>query len=128
MGKYEKNPTAAELEILHILWIRHPRTVKDVHDLISSQKDVGYTTTLKIMQNMTAKGMLSREADGRGHVYSPLLNKEDTQNKLTNSFLKATFGGSAGNLVMQVLGNHKTTLDELNRIKQLINEIEKNKK
>ncbi|MBN2520439.1 MAG: BlaI/MecI/CopY family transcriptional regulator [Bacteroidales bacterium] len=125
MSKPDKNPTPAELEILLVLWEESPRTVKEVHEILSSKKDVGYTTTLKIMQNMNAKGMLNRKMEGRGHVYFPVLKKEETQEKLVNRFLNTTFEGSASKLVMQVLGNHQTSSEELQKIKDLINQIEK---
>ena len=126
MRTNDQDPTGAELEILHILWEKYPRSVKEVHDILACKKDVGYTTTLKIMQNMLAKRIVTRENKGRGHVYSPNIKKSETQQKLVNRFLKATFEGSAGSLVMQVLGNHKPSTDELNKIKEIIKQIEKN--
>lgn len=120
-------PTAAELEILQILWKHKSATVRFVHEKINQKKDVGYTTTLKIMQNMAAKKMVGREQSGRSHVYIPLLKKEQTQGLLLDRFLDSTFGGSASTLVMQVLGNHKTSEEELIRIKKLIEKLEEKK-
>lgn len=120
-------PTAAELEILQVLWKNKSATVRFVHEKINQKKNVGYTTTLKIMQNMAAKKMVSREQSGRSHVYIPLLKKEQTQGLLLNKFLDSTFGGSASTLVMQVLGNHKTSGEELNKIKKLIEKLEEKK-
>ena len=94
-------PTTAELEILTILWEYEPLTVKEVHEKLVSSKETGYTTTLKIMQNMTAKGLLRREPNGKNHLYYPVFKKEETRGKLLDRFLESTFAGSASNLVMQ---------------------------
>ncbi len=117
-------PTAAELEILQILWKYKSGTVKFVHEKINSKKNVGYTTTLKIMQNMAAKKIVKRQLTGKSHVYIPVLKQEETQNLLLNGFLETAFSGSAGNLVMQVLGNHKTSKEELTQIRELINKLD----
>ena len=118
-------PTAAELEILSILWERQPLTVKDIHDELSQTKEVGYTTTLKIMQNMTVKGLLRREPNGKNHLYYPVHRKEDTRGTLLDRFLDSAFAGSASGLVMQLLGNKKTSKKELEQIKQIIEQMEK---
>ncbi len=120
-------PTAAELEILQVLWKYKSATVRFVHEKINPKKNVGYTTTLKIMQNMATKKMVSREHSGRSHLYIPLLKKEQTQGLLLDKFLDSTFGGSASSLVMQVLGNHKTSVEELDKIKKLIEKLEEKK-
>jgi predicted transcriptional regulator len=118
-------PTAAELEILSILWERQPLTVKDIHDELSQTKEVGYTTTLKIMQNMTVKGLLRREPNGKNHLYYSVHRKEDTRGTLLDRFLDSAFAGSASGLVMQLLGNRKTSKKELEQIKQIIEQMEK---
>jgi BlaI family penicillinase repressor len=117
-------PTAAELEVLQILWKYKSATVKFVHEKINHKKNVGYTTTLKIMQNMAAKNIVRRELNGKSHVYIPVLKQEETQNLLLNGFLETAFSGSASKLVMQVLGNHKTSKEELKQIKELINKLD----
>ena len=117
-------PTSAELEILQILWKHQPCTVRFVHEMHEGKKDVGYTTTLKIMQNMSAKNMVRRELKGRSHVYYALLKKEETQVMLLDRFLDTAFSGSASHLVLQVLGNHKASKEELEQIKNLINKLE----
>lgn len=117
-------PTAAELEILQILWKYKSATVKFVHEEINHKKNVGYTTTLKIMQNMAAKNIVRRELNGKSHIYIPVLKQEETQNLLLNGFLETAFSGSASKLVMQVLGNHKPSKEELKQIKELINKLD----
>jgi predicted transcriptional regulator len=126
-NKRNIEPTGAELEILSILWDKQPLTVREIHDKLSSKKDVGYTTTLKIMQNMTSKGLLERELKGKSHLYTPVYEMEETRENLLNRFLDNAFGGSASSLVMQLLGNSKTSEKELEEIKKVIDQLEKNK-
>lgn len=124
--KNKIRPTEAELEILQILWISEPSTVRYVNDILNKKKDVGYTTTLKIMQIMTKKGFVDRNVEKRTHIYKAVISEKETKNLLLNKFLDTTFGGSAAKLVMQALGNHKTHKEELKKIKDLIREIEEN--
>ncbi len=121
-------PTSAELEILSTLWENQPLTVRDIHDKLKAKRNVGYTTILKIMQNMAAKGLLSRELKGKSHLYSAIYHKEETQQNLLNKFIDSTFGGSPSSLVMQLLGNNKTSPSELEDIKKAIEQLDKNQK
>lgn len=120
-------PTNAELEILQILWKAGPSTVRFVNEQLSEQqeKEIRYTTTLKLMQIMTEKKLLSRNTDTRTHIYLAEAVQGDTQKALLKRFVDATFQGSAMNLVMQALGNHETSQQELDEIKALIEKIEK---
>lgn len=117
-------PTEAELEILQVLWQDGPATVREVHEKLAEKRDIGYTTTLKNMQNMVQKGMLSRNEKTRSHIYEASLKQEATQQMLLDRFMDSAFGGSAMNLVMQALGNRKTSKAELQKIKALINKLE----
>jgi len=117
-------PTESELEILSILWNKGPSTVRIVNDEMSRNKDVGYTTTLKLMQIMTEKGMVERVMDGRTHIYHPIARQEDAQVRMLDRLLETAFGGSASKLVLQALGNHKTSDEELQEIKELIQKLE----
>ena len=119
-------PTDAELEILQVIWRHGPISVRFVNDELNRNKMVGYTTTLKLMQIMTEKGLLKRSEEGRKHIYNVVLKEKETKNLLLDKFVKTAFGGSAMDLVMQALGNHHTTPDELEELKALINKIEKN--
>ncbi len=125
MENQKSTPTAAELEILNILWEQEPLTVKEVHDRLSVTKDTGYTTALKIMQNMHVKGLLRREPNGKNHLYYPVFRKEETRGTLLDRFLDTTFSGSASSLVMQLIGNKRTSRKELDEIKRIIEQIEK---
>jgi predicted transcriptional regulator len=124
MSGKKTTPTASELEILNVLWARGPLTVKSVHEALLSTKDVGYTTTLKIMQNMHEKGFLSRKPEGRSHIYEAAYEQEETRGRLLDRFVESTFSGSASSLVMQLLGNKKTSKKELDEIKRIIDEMD----
>ncbi len=119
-----QNPTEAELEILQIIWKKTKASVREVHEELSSRKEVGYTTTLKIMQIMHDKGILARDTSARSHIYTALAKKEKTQNSLLNNFINATFKGSTKNLIVQALGNAQPSQEELDEIKALINKLE----
>jgi BlaI family transcriptional regulator, penicillinase repressor len=121
-------PTESEIEILSILWRKGPSTVRTVNDEMNSRsKNVGYTTTLKLMQIMTEKGMVEREMDGRTHIYHAIARQEDAQVRMLDRLLETAFGGSASKLVLQALGNHQTSEEELNEIKALIKKLEEEK-
>ena len=121
-------PTASELEILQVLWQHGSQTVRFVNDELNKiRNDVGYTTTLKIMQNMLDKGILKREIIDRSHIYSPVMPESMTQKQLLEEFLDSTYRGSAASLVIQALGHGNTTREELEKIKALIQNIENNK-
>lgn len=120
-------PTEAELKILQILWEHGPSSVRFVNDKLNEEKEVGYTTTLKIMQIMSDKQLVVRNTDSRTHIYEPLVEEDVTQQQLLKKFVDATFRGSAMKLVMQALGNHEASEDELQKIKDLIKQIESEK-
>ncbi len=118
-------PTESELEILSILWDKQSATVREVHEIVQQTKDIGYTTTLKLMQIMHEKGMVSRNESSKTHIYTPCFNKEKAQEQYLGKMIKTLFSGSASELVLQALGNNHTSMDELNAIKHLIEELEK---
>lgn len=121
-------PTDAELEILQVLWENGPSTVRFVNDRLNEKKNVGYTTTLKFMQIMTDKGILTRRKKERTHVYTPVMKEVETQSLFIDRLLRTAFSGSAGTLVMQALGGKKISTEELKKIKELIAKLEKNQK
>ena len=120
-------PTEAELKILQILWQNGPSSVRFVNDKLNEEKEVGYTTTLKIMQIMADKQLVNRNTDNRTHIYESQIEEDATQKQLLKKFVDATFRGSAMKLVMQALGNHEASEDELQKIKDLIRKIESGK-
>lgn len=116
-------PTDAELNILQVLWSHGPATVRQVHDALSRDRDVGYTTTLKFMQIMHEKGLLTRQEEGRGHIYTPAVSEAETQQTLLDKLVDTAFRGSASTLVMQALGNRQTSREELDEIKKLLDQL-----
>lgn len=121
-------PTESELEILQILWQSGPCSVRFVNGELNKKREVGYTTTLKLMQIMAEKNIVTRNTESRTHIYAANITESDTQKQLLKKFVDATFRGSAMNLVLQALGNHDTSSEELEEIKALIDKIEKDKK
>lgn len=124
--KYVK-PTESELEILQILWQNTTATVRDVHEELAKTKDVGYTTTLKLMQIMHEKGLVKRDESMRTHVYQAAVNKERTQKHLLDKMIESLFGGSSTQLVLQALGSgeQKVSAEELDQIQTLLNNLKK---
>lgn len=118
-------PTESELEILQVLWNKENATVREVHEELASNKDVGYTTTLKLMQIMHEKGLVSRDDSSKTHVYQAAVSREKTQKHLVGKMIDNLFSGSPAQLVMQALGNHKASLDELDEIQELLNSLKK---
>src|SRR5687768_6138969 len=96
-------PTEAELAILQVLWDRGPSTVRDVTDALQADRGTGYTTTLKLMQIMAEKGLVTRDESQRSHIYQVAVPREQTQRALVSNLLKTAFGGSTSQLVLQAL-------------------------
>jgi predicted transcriptional regulator len=120
-------PTESELEILSILWEKQTATVREVHEVVQLTKDIGYTTTLKLMQIMHEKGLVTRDESSKTHIYTPCFNKEKAQEQYIGKMIKTLFSGSTSQLVMQALGNHNPSQDDLNEIKELIAQLENGK-
>jgi len=116
-------PTESELEILQILWTRGLATVREVHEELAKTKEVGYTTTLKLMQIMHEKGLVKRDESMRTHVYQPAVNKEKTQKTMVSKMISTLFGGSSTQLVLQALGEHKASTEELEQIQMLLDKM-----
>jgi predicted transcriptional regulator len=121
-------PTEAELEILQILWTYGPSNVRFVNDKLKSERNVGYTTTLKTMQIMTEKGILTRNMNARTHIYEAIVEEKETKNQLIDKFISTLFGGSTSGMVLQALGHQKCSTKELSEIKKLIENIENSEK
>ncbi len=117
-------PTDRELMILGILWSRGPSTVREVNESMNEDGDTGYTTTLKLMQIMTEKGLLVRDDSQFKHVYKPALSEERTQRQLVGDLLEKAFAGSAEKLVMRALSAKKVSPKELVGIRKMLDEFE----
>lgn len=120
-------PTESELEILSLLWEMKEASVRQVHERLAETKDTGYTTTLKTMQNMHAKQMVSRNESQRTHIYSPATNQKDTQKSLLRNLVTTAFGGSAQKLVLQALGEENPSKEELDEIRAFLDQLENKK-
>lgn len=118
-------PTESEMEILQILWEKGDSTVREVHEILEKNKEVGYTTTLKLMQIMHEKGLVSRDTSSKTHVYRAVANQQKTQQHLVNKMINNVFNGSAARLVMQALGNHSASKEEIDSIKKYLDELSK---
>jgi BlaI family transcriptional regulator, penicillinase repressor len=118
-------PTDAELAILRVLWDRGPSTVRQVHEILSDERETGYTTTLKLLQIMAEKALVRRDDSDRTHVYAARASEEQTQRQLVQHLLDRAFGGSAMKLVMQALSSRKASPAELGEIRQLLDRHEK---
>ncbi|MGE5168520.1 MAG: BlaI/MecI/CopY family transcriptional regulator [Deltaproteobacteria bacterium] len=118
-------PTAAELEILRVLWDRGPSTVREVHDALYADDGAGYTTALKLMQIMHAKGLVERDDSQRAHVYRAAINKQRTQKRYLTDMARRLFNGSTPQMVLHALGSHPgASREELAEIRALLNKIE----
>jgi predicted transcriptional regulator len=120
-------PTDAELEILRVLWDQGPCTVRDVYTTLERQREIGYTTVLKFMQIMAAKGLVERDETARAHVYKARVAQEQTQRQLVGHLLDRAFGGSAAKLMMQALSGRHASAEEIAQIRQMLAEFEKGK-
>ena len=120
-------PTESELEILRVLWDKGTATVREVHEILAEHKDAGYTTTLKLMQIMFEKGLVTRDDSNKTHIYKPNVTRENTQQQFLNKMINTLFAGSSSDLILQALGGHDASNEELEKIQQLINQLKKDK-
>ena len=125
MLTHSPKPTASELEILHVLWERGPSTVREVHQALSDKRPIGYTSVLKLMQIMTAKGTLRRNEQQRAHVYEAVQPAEKTKRQLALDVLQRVFDGSASQLMMHALADRKASKEEVDELRRLLNDYER---
>jgi len=124
--KMEIKPTESELEILQIIWEKVQCTVRDVHEVLEKTKDAGYTTTLKLMQIMHDKGLVERDTTAKTHLYKAVITREQAQVTALNKIISTVFNGSSSQLVMQVLSNKQASKEEIDMIKNYLDNLEKN--
>jgi predicted transcriptional regulator len=120
-----RKPTSSELEILHVLWERGPSTVREVHEALNAKRPIGYTSVLKLMQIMTAKGTVRRNVQQRAHVYEAMQAEEKTKQQLARDVLQRVFDGSASELMMHALAGRKASQEEIEEMRRLLNEHER---
>ncbi len=128
MTRSPQKPTASELEILRVLWTRGPSTVREVHDALSEKRALGYTTVLKLLQIMTTKGTVRRNETQRAHVYEAGLPAEQTKRQLAGDVLERVFEGSASQLMMHALAGGKASRHEIEELRQMLDEYERNRR
>jgi BlaI family transcriptional regulator, penicillinase repressor len=128
MTRAPLKPTASELEILRVLWSRGPSTVREVHEALSEKKSLGYTTVLKLLQIMTTKGTVRRNETQRAHVYEAGLSAEQTKRQLAGDMLQRVFEGSASQLMMHALAGGKASREEIDELRRLLDEYERNRR
>jgi predicted transcriptional regulator len=124
IGK-DATPTKGEMEVLQVLWKHGPSTVRFVHDTLNEQKEeaIQYTSTLKLMQVMAEKGMLERDETNMKHIYRPALAEDKTKGAMLERFVENMYDGSVSNMMMALLGTDKTSRDELEKVKALLNNL-----
>jgi predicted transcriptional regulator len=125
MPRQTPRPTDAELAILSVLWRRGPSTVREVHEALADARDTGYTTTLKLMQIMADKGLVTRDESARTHVYTVRWSQRRTQRQLVSDLMARAFGGSAAALVLQALSAQPASPEELDEIRKMIADFKK---
>ena len=120
-------PTDAELAILRVLWDLGPSTVRQVFEVLSLERELGYTTVLKMLQIMDEKGLVQRDVTDRTHIFTAAQTQVQTQRHLVDDLLDRAFGGSSLNLVMQALATKKASRAELAEIRKLLDQAERRK-
>ncbi len=123
-----QKPTASELEILRVLWTRGPSTVREVYEALNEKKPLGYTTVLKLLQIMTAKGTVRRNENQRAHVYEARQPAEQTKRQLASDVLQRVFEGSASQLMMHALAGRRASREEVEELRRLIDEYERGRR
>jgi predicted transcriptional regulator len=118
-------PTPAELAILQVLWSRGPSTVREIHEVLSKEKDMGYTSALKFLQIMTTKGLVTRTEEQRAHVYSANQPAETTKQQFAADVLKRVFSGSASQLMQHALSGRRSSRKEIEEMRRMLDEYER---
>jgi predicted transcriptional regulator len=123
-----QKPTPAELELLRVLWARGSSTVREVFDALGAARQIGYTSVLKTLQIMTAKGLVRRDESARAHLYEACHSAEETKQQLASDVLDRVFEGSASQLVMHALAGRKASREEIDAIRNLLIEHERKRR
>lgn len=116
-------PTNAELEILDVLWSLGPATVRDVHEHLKRRDEIGYTTVLKLLQNMFEKGLVLRQDAQRSHIYSAAYKRVDVVRRITRGFVDRVFSGSRSELVLHALREERLSPEEIAEIQSALDRI-----
>ena len=122
--KRSSNPTEVELQILGVLWAREPSTVREVHIALEDDRDTGYSTTLKMMQIMTEKGLLLKDDNQRPQVYRPAMSQEQAQMQFVDDLIQRVFGGAADKLILRAINSRHVSPEDLEQIGKLLKKLE----
>jgi BlaI family penicillinase repressor len=120
MKHHLPKPTEVELELLRVLWDKDSATVRELYEVVSQQRALGYTSVLKTLQIMTEKGLVERAEAGKAHVYRAAASQEATQNQLLRDLSERLFSGSAAQLAMHALSMQPASEEELQEIRRII--------
>jgi len=120
-----QKPTASELQILQVLWEHGPSTVREVHEALRAEKPLGYTTVLKLMQIMTAKGLVRRNEQRRAHVYEAQQPAEKTKRQFASDVLQRVFDGSAKELMLHALAGRRSSKNEIEELRRMLDDYER---
>ena len=118
------NPTEVELQILRVLWERGPSSVREVHLALEDDRDTGYSTTLKMMQVMTEKGLLLKDDSRRPQVYRPAISQEQAQTQFVDDMIQRVFGGAADKLILRAVSSRHLSREDLEQIRKLLKKLE----
>ena len=125
-GQLRPRPTNSELAVLQVLWERGPCTVRQVHEALRDERETRYTTTLKIMQVMAEKGLVTRDDSRRSHVYRAAVDEEKTRCRVLSEFVDRAFGGSTRKLILHALSSGEVSPEEVRQIKRLLEKHREN--
>ncbi|GMU23116.1 MAG: transcriptional regulator [Phycisphaerae bacterium] len=118
------HPTEVEWQILRVLWERGPSTVRQVHEALEGERDTGHSTTLKMMQVMTEKGLLLKDDDQRPQVYRPAMSQEKAQSQFVDDLIQRVFGGAADKLILRAVSSRHVSRKDLQEIRKLLKKLE----
>ena len=124
MAEKQNRPTKLELTILRVLWEKGPGSVREIQARLSKTKETGYTTALKMLQIMTEKGLVERDATVRPQIYRAKFSQQKTQKQLLQDLIQRAFGGSVKALVMQAVSTRKSSPEDLEAIEKLLDRFE----
>lgn len=117
-------PSEREIEILRVLWDRGASTVREVHEVLCKMQERGYTTTLKFMQIMTEKGLVVRDTRRLQHLYEAVISERSAQKQIVSDLLGSAFGGSSQKLILHALSAKKASLEEIEEIRRVLDQME----
>ena len=126
MPRHSSNqPTEVELEILRILWDAEKASSREIHQQLAKLRDTNFSTTVKMLAVMVEKGMVRRDESSRPIQFRAAKSKEKTQSGILKNLIRKAYGGSASSLVMQALSSQKSSKQELQQIRELLDQLDK---